>query len=77
MRPDTSTSATSPGRSMPLWAGLAAAAAALAMLILYVVTVQSSVRRGESLQQARQAADAAALVTRYAGRTAAAQPARR
>ena len=77
MRPEPSTSAAPSNRSLPLWGGIAAAAAALTMLTLYVVTVQSSVQRGESLRQARQAADAAALVTRYSGRAAGAEPARR
>lgn len=77
MIPPTWAPAIASARALPRWGVYAAAAAALVLLVLFVATVQSSVQRGESLQQARQAADATALVTRYAGRPAVAQPARR
>ena len=64
-------------RALPRWAGYVAAAAATIMLALFVATVQASVKRGESLQQARQAASTATIGSRNDNRRPVAGPDRR
>lgn len=61
-------------RGFPIWHAVAAGAAALLLLVFYVITLQASVQRGESLREERRVAGEVAFATRFDSRKPAVEP---